>query len=136
VITTAACDSFKTESADAVHQPGDTYKIALYTSAATLDKNTTAYSSTNEVVGSGYTGGGKVLAGRVSALSGDISYLDWDDPTWAVSTITARGCLIYNASRSNKALAVFDFGSDIVSTNGTFTVQLPPPGATAVLRFE
>jgi len=136
VITTEACDSFKADLANGVHQPGDTYKIALYTSAATLNKSTTAYSATNEVVGSGYTGGGKVLANRTSGTSGDIAYLDWDDPTWAMSTLTARGCLIYNASRSNKALAVFDFGSDVVSTNGTFTVQLPPPGLAAVLRFE
>jgi len=136
VITSAVCNSFKTDSADGVHQPGDTYKIALYTSSAVLNESTTAYILTGEVSGTGYVAGGNTLTGRVSALSGNVEYLDWNDPVWLNSSITARGCLIYNASRSNKALVVLDFGSDITSTNGPFTIQLPAAGLTAVIRFQ
>lgn len=135
-ITQAMCDQFKLDVLGGVHQPGDTYKIALYTSAATLDKTTTAYSSTNEVSGTGYTAGGLTLTGYTRALSGDVAYLDWTtDPQWTVSSLTARGALIYNASRANAAMAVIDFGQDYTDTNGNFTVVLPAPGATAIIRF-
>lgn len=134
-ITQALCNTFKTELLDGVHLAADTYKIALYTSAATLSKATTAYSATNEVVGTGYTAGGATLSGRAVALDVDTATLDFADPSWASATITARGALIYNATRSNKALAVLDFGADIASTNGTFTVTLPAPvAATALVR--
>lgn len=139
-ITQAVCNSFKLEllpTAAGVHLSGDVYKIALYASAATLSKATTAYSATNEVAnGNGYTTGGATLSGLQTALDTDTAYLDWTtDPTWPASTITARGALIYNASKSNKAVAVLDFGGDIISTNGTFTVQLPAPAAaTAPVR--
>lgn len=135
-ITQALCNSYKLELLDGVHQPGDTYKMALYTSAATLNKSTTAYSATNEVSGTGYTAGGATLTGRASSLDVDAAILDFADPSWSSASITARGALIYNSTRSNKAVAVVDFGADIVSTNGTFTVQLPTPaGATALLRI-
>lgn len=138
-ITQAFCNSFKTELlAMTPHTAADVYKIALYTSLATLSKATTAYTATNEVAnGNGYTTGGATLSGFTTALDTDTAYLDWStDPTWAAATITARGALIYNSSRSNKALAVLDFGSDIVSTNGTFTVQLPAAAAaTALIRI-
>lgn len=134
-ITTAICNSYKSELLDGIHQAADVYKIALFTSSATLSKTTTAYATTNEVAGTGYTAGGIALVGYTNALSGDTAYLDWTtDPSWAAATITARGCMIYNSSRSNKAVAVYDFGSDITSTAGTFTVQLPAPGATAIVR--
>lgn len=134
-ITTAICNSFKAELLDGTHASGDTYKIALYTSAATLDKTTTAYSSTNEVSGTGYTAGGAVLSGRANASASDVAYLDFADPTWASATITARGAMIYNSSKSNKAVAVFDFGADVTSTAGTFTVQMPAPAYnTAIIR--
>lgn len=139
-ITAALCNSFKLEllpTAAGVHLSGDVYKIALYTSTATLNKSTTAYATTNEVVGTGYTAGGATLSGLTTALDTDTAYIDWTtDPTWPSATITARGALIYNSSKSNKAIAVLDFGGDITSTNGTFTVQLPlPAAATAVARI-
>jgi len=139
-ITQAFCNSFKQEVlAMTPHAAGDVYKIALYVSAAALSKATTAYSATNEVAnGGGYTTGGATLVGFTTGLDTDTAYIDWStDPTWPTSTITARGALIYNSSRSNKAVAVLDFGSDIVSTNGTFTVQLPAAAAaTALIRIN
>ena len=134
-ITTEICNSFKKEILEGVHEAADVYKIALYTSTATINKSTTVYSATNEVVGTGYTAGGVTLAGYTTALSGDIAYIDWTtDPSWANATITARGALIYNSTQGNKAVATYDFGADNTSTNGTYTVTLPPVGATAVVR--
>lgn len=135
-ITTAICNSYKLELLQGIHEAADEYRIALYTAAVDLNKDTTAYSTTNEVVGTGYTAGGAVLAGFTTALSGDTAYIDWTtDPSWASSTITARGCLIYNATKANRAVAVYDFGANVSSTNGTFTAVLPAAGATAVIRI-
>lgn len=135
-ITTAICNSYKQEILEGVHASADVYKIALYTSTATLGASTTAYTATNEVTGTGYTAGGATLTGFASGLSGSTGYLTFTDPSWASSTITARGCLIYNSSKSNKAVAAFDFGADVVSTNGTFTVDLPVAGASALIRIS
>ena len=130
-ITQAIPDSFKTDIFTGVHTSTDVYKMALYTSAATMDKTTAAYSTTNEVVGTGYTAGGTTMSGFAVTLSGDTSVMDWTtDPSWTTATITARGALIYNSSKSNKAMYVIDFGADKTSTAGTFTVQLPTPDAT------
>lgn len=134
-ITTAICNSYKQEILEGVHSSTDTYKIALYTSSATLDASTTAYSATNEVSGAGYDAGGKTLTGYVSGLSTGTAYITFDDPSWTSSTITARGCLIYNSSKSNKAVACFDFGSDVISVSGTFTIDLPAAGASALIRI-
>ena len=134
-ITTALCNSFKQEVLEGVHSSGDTYKIALYSSAATLGAATTAYSTTNEVSGTGYTAGGATLSGLLTGLSGSTAYMTFSDPSWANASITARGCLIYNSSKSNKAVAAFDFGGDVTSTNGTFTVDLPAAGASALIRI-
>lgn len=134
-ITTAICNSYKQEILEGVHSSTDTYKIALYTSSATLSASTTAYSSTNEVSGTGYDAGGKTLTGYVSGLSTGTAYITFDDPSWTSSTITARGCLIYNSSKSNKAVACFDFGSDVISVSGTFTIDLPAAGASALIRI-
>jgi hypothetical protein len=134
-ITTAICNSYKQELLEGVHTSTDTYKIALYTDSATLGASTTAYSATNEVSGTGYDAGGKTLTGYVSGLSGSTAYITFDDPSWANSTITARGCLIYNSSKSNKAVACFDFGSNVVSVSGTFTIDLPSAGASALIRI-
>ena len=134
-ITTAICNSYKQEILEGVHSSTDTYKIALYTSSATLSASTTAYSSTNEVTGTGYDAGGKTLTGYVSGLSTSTAYITFDDPSWTSSTITARGCLIYNSSKSNKAVACFDFGSDVISVSGTFTIDLPAAGASALIRI-
>lgn len=136
-IQAAICNSYKQELLQGIHLAADTYKIALYTSAAALSKAMTAYSATNEAAGSGYTAGGQALVGFTAGLDTDTAYLDWTtDPVWNPASITARGALIYNASRSNKAVAVLDFGADITSTNGPFTVQLPAPAAgTATVRI-
>jgi hypothetical protein len=134
-ITTAICNSYKQEILEGVHSNADTYKLALFTSAATLGATTTAYSTTNEVSGTGYTAGGATLTGLSTGLASGTAYLTFSDPSWASSTITARGCLIYNASKGNKAVAVFDFGADVTSTNGTFTVDLPAAGASSLVRI-
>ena len=129
-ITQAIPTSFKAEILQGIHDSADTYKIALYTNAATLGASTTAYSATNEVVGTGYTAGGVTLSGFNVTTSGTTAILDWTgDPSWANATITARGALIYNSSKSNKAVYILDFGSDISSTNGTFMITLPTPDA-------
>lgn len=135
------CTSFKEEVLKGVHNftnaTGDTFKIALYTSAATLDATTTAYSATNEVSGTGYTAGGNTLTNVTPTTSGTTAYLDFDDTTWSSATITARGALIYNSTASgNPAVAVLDFGADKTSTAGDFTVVFPTAGAsTAIVRI-
>ena len=137
-ITQAMCNSFKTELLGGTHDlDTDTIKIALYTSSATLGASTTAYSTTNEVTGStGYTAGGNTLSGAAITLSGSTAIVDFTDTTWSSSTITARGALIYNSSKSDKAIAVLDFGSDKSSTNGDFTVVFPTADASnAIIRI-
>ena len=134
-ITTAICNSYKQEILEGVHASTDTYKISLYTSSATLGAGTTAYSSSNEVTGTNYSAGGVTLTGYTSGLSSSTAYITFSDPSWVDSTITARGCLIYNSSKTNKAVACFDFGSDVVSVSGTFTIDLPAAGATALIRI-
>ena len=114
----------------------DTLKIALFTANANLNADTTAYSSTNEVSGTGYTAGGIVLTGAAVQVSGTTAYVDFDNAVWPGASFTARGALIYNASKSNKSVAVLDFGSD-KTTITTFTVQMPANTATsALIRFE
>ena len=134
-ITAALCNSFKRELlAMSPHTAADVYKIALYTSAATLSKATVAYTATGEASGAGYAAGGQALVGFSATLDGDTAILDWTaDPSWANASITARGALVYNATRANAAVAVFDFSADLTSTNGSFTVTLPAPTAAAGL---
>jgi len=134
-ITSAICNSYKKELFDGTHTAGDTYKIALFTDAATLGADTTAYASTNEVSGAGYTAGGKNLTGFSSGLDGSTAYLTFTDAAFTSATITARGCLIYNSSKSNKAGSVFDFGANISSTSGTFTIDFPGTGASSLIRI-
>lgn len=134
-VTQALCNSAKQDFLNGVHATGDTYKLALYNSAsATLDKTTTAYTATGEVSGAGYIAGGATLANRVVGASGDTAYLSFDDVAWPSATITADSALIYNASKSNKAIAVLSFTS-ATSTNGTWTLDFPAVGATALLRI-
>lgn len=146
------CTSFKAELMLAVHDfratGGDTFKIALYPSSATIDANTTAYSSTNEVTGTNYTAGGVALTnlGVVTSnnnASTGTGYTDFNDATWANATITARGALIYNSTPSansnsnttltNAAVAVLDFGADKTSTAGDFTIVFPTASNTAAI---
>lgn len=136
-ISQSMCASFKSEVLVGIHDlDTDTIKIALYTSSATLGSGTTAYSATNEVSGTGYTAGGNTLTSPVISLGGTTAIVDFADSTWVTATITARGALIYNASKSNRAIAVLDFGGDKTSTSGSFTVQFPAATAsTAVIRL-
>ena len=136
-ITQAMCTSFKTELLGGVPDiDTDTIKIALFTSSATLGAATTAYSTTNEVVGTGYTAGGNTLTGATISAGGTTAIVDFDNTTWASSTITARGAMIYNSSKANRAIAILDFGSDKTSTDGDFTIQFPVADASnAILRI-
>jgi len=136
-ISQAMCSSFKQQILLGEHDlDTDVIKMALYTSSATLSAATTAYSTSNEVVGTGYTAGGNTLTGASVSLSGTTAYVDFSDTTWSSATITARGALIYNSSKSDKAIAVLDFGSDKTSTDGNFTVQFPTNDASsAIIRI-
>lgn len=140
-ISTAMCTSFKSELMSAVHDfdnpGGNTFKIALYTSSATLGASTTAYSATNEVASTGnYSAGGNTLTSVSPTTSGTTAYVDFADTTWANSTITANGALIYNANASNAAVVVLAFGSDKSSSNGDFTIIFPTANATdAIIRI-
>ena len=127
-LTQALCTSYKKELLAGTHVSSDTYMIALYTSGATMDKTTTVYSSSFEVAnGNGYATGGIAMSGFTTDSDvGGVAWVDWTvDPAWPTATITARGALIYNSTRANKAVAVLDFGADKTSTSGTFTVVLP-----------
>lgn len=137
-ITSTVCNSFKQELFGGVHDlDTDVIKMALYTSAATLDATTTAYTTSNEVVGAGYTAGGNTLTGATISLDGSVAIVDFSDTTWSSATITARGALIYNGSKSNKSIAVIDFGADKTSTNGFFVVQMPAANGTdAIIRIN
>jgi len=141
-ITQAMATSFKVGILDGEFDFGSgtsqVFKIALFTSAATLGAATTAYSTSDEVVGAGYTAGGNTLVvSQVPTSTGTTAFLDFSDTTWTTATITARGALIYLANGgTNPAVAVLDFGSDKTSTAGNFTIQFPAADATnAILRI-
>lgn len=141
-ISQAMCTSFKVGILDANFNFGSgtsqTFKIALFTSSATLSAATTAYTTSNEVVGTGYTAGGLPLTvAQVPTSSGTTAFLDFSDVTWSTATITARGALIYLANgTTNPAVAVLDFGGDKTSTAGNFTIQFPAADASnAILRI-
>ena len=139
-ITQAMCTSFKQELLEAVHNfknsGGDTFKIALYTSSASLGAGTTAYTTSNEVSGTGYTAGGNTLTRVDPSSSGTTAITDFADSTWSSATITARGALIYNDTDSDKAVAVLDFGADKVSSGGDFTISFPAADASnAIIRI-
>lgn len=133
-ISQALCSSFKQQILLGEHDlDTDVIKLALYTSSATLSAATTAYTTSDEVVGTGYTAGGNTLTGATVSLSGTTAYVDFSDTTWSTATITARGALMYNSSKSNKAIAVLDFGADKTSTAGDFTVQFPTNDASSAI---
>lgn len=139
--------SFKVELLQAVHNFGptspNTFKIALYTAAASLDATTTVYTTSNEVAGTGYTAGGNTLVINVSPTSGlnvgqiPTAYIDFNDTSWANASFTARAALIYNATQGNKSVAVLDFGSDKSVNGNTFTIQFPTADAnSAIVRIS
>jgi O-acetylhomoserine/O-acetylserine sulfhydrylase-like pyridoxal-dependent enzyme len=141
-ITQVLTDTFKQDCLDGAQNlgnGGNTLKIALYTSSASLGATTSAYSTTNEVSGTGYTAGGVTLSSQAVAYdsSNNVAYFDAADPSWSSATITARGALIYNNTKSNASIAVLDFGSDFSSSNGTFQVQFPSAAHnTALIRIS
>ena len=144
-ISTAMCTSFKKELLEAKHDfnssSGHTFKIALFTSSATLGASTTDYSTSDEVVGVGYTAGGNTLTHVNPTSSGTTAFTDFNDTTWSTATITANGALIYNTttdggSGTTNAVAVLAFGGDKTSTNGDFTIQFPTADASnAIIRI-
>jgi hypothetical protein len=136
-IQQATCTSFKSELLIGTHVIGtDTLKIALFQSSATLGASTTAYSATGEAAGTGYVAGGATLSGVTITTSGTTVYVTFTNPTWAGSSITARGALIYNSSKSNKAIAVIDFGENKTTAGTTFQINLPTADATnAIIRL-
>ena len=140
-ISQAMATSFKVEilggDFDFSSGTGETFKIALFTSSATLGATTTAYATTNEVVGTGYVAGGNTLTISANpASTGTTAFLDFADTTWSTATITARGALIYKSGGTNPAIAVLDFGSDKTSTAGDFTIVFPAADASnAIIRI-
>lgn len=130
-------NSFKQEVLQGVHDfTTDTFFIALYTEAAELNASTTAYVAGGETSGTGYTAGGQALSGATVSLDGSVAYVDFADAEWSAASFTARGALIYNASKGDRAVAVLDFGSAKTATN-VFTVQMPSNSASAALiRFS
>jgi hypothetical protein len=144
-ITTAMCTSFKAELLEGKHDfnasSGHTFKIALFTSSATLGAATTDYSTSNEVVGSGYTAGGNTLTNIDPTTSGTTAFTDFADTTFSTATITANGALIYNTTLdggtgTTNAVAALAFGGDKTSTNGDFTIQFPTADASnAIIRI-
>lgn len=139
-IQQSICTSFLVELFRGTHDfrtTGDSFKIALYSSSASLGPSTTAYTSTNEVSGTGYSAGGTALTNVNPTSSGTTAYIDFADVSWAGSTITARGAMIYNDTEAgDPAVAVFDFGSDRSSSASAFTITFPSAAAdTAVIRI-
>ena len=145
-ITQAMCTSFKDQILEAAHDfrssGGDTFKLALYTSTATLDATTTAYTSSNEVANSGtYAAGGGSLTNVTPTTTGTTAFTDFDDISFTSATINARGALIYNSTPThtytNPSVVVLDFGGDKISTSGTFTIQFPTADASnAIIRIS
>ena len=146
-IAQTATTSFKVELPQGIHNFGptspDTFKVALYTAAASLDAATAAYSATGEVVGAGYTAGGNTLTINVTPTSGNNSgniptaFWSFANTSWANATFTARGALIYNSTEGNKSVVVLDFGSDKTVNNDTFQIIFPTPDAnSAIVRIS
>ena len=142
-ITSAICTSFKQEILVGTHNftatSGNTFKIALFTSSASLGASTTAYSTSNEITnssGTAYTAGGATLTSVTPTTSGTTALCDFADVSYTSASFTANGALIYNSSASDKAVCAIAFGSDKTVTSGTFTIQFPTADATnAIIRL-
>ena len=139
-ITSAVCNSFKTEVLRAIHNftnGGNTFRLALYTSSATLNKSTTAYSSSNEIsntAGSAYSAGGKVIVSVTPALSTDTACCDFADISFTSASFTANGCLIFNDTASgDPSVCAIAFGGDKTVTSGTFTIEFPAASSSAAI---
>jgi hypothetical protein len=143
ITTNAICNSFKKELLQADHNfdtagnSGNKFKLAMYTSTATLGKSTTSFTTGSEVSSSGYSSGGKALVNTGTSLSVNTAITNYSNLSFTGVTLTARGALIYNTSNSNTAVCVLDFGGDKTATAGTFTVQFPAFTSTAaILRIS
>ena len=142
-ITSAVANSFKTEVLGGIHDlDTDVIKIALIksTPSGTYGKDTTNYSdvigNTDEASGTNYTAGGNTLANASITLDGDTAIVDFDDTVWASATVSADGAIIYNSSKTNRAIAIIDFGGTVTSTAGDFTIQFPvAAAATAIIAL-
>jgi|TARA_X000001388_G_scaffold45702_2_gene32535 hypothetical protein len=139
-ISTAMCTSFKQELLVGTHNftatSGNSFKLALYTSSASLGAGTTAYTTSNEVSGTGYTAAGAALTSVTPTTSGTTAFCDFSDLTFSSSTITANGALIYNDTQSDKAVCALAFGGDKTSTAGDFTITFPTADASnAIIRI-
>ena len=140
--------SFKLELFNGVHNFGtgvvraattaDTFKVALYTSDATLNDTTTVYTTTNEVSGTGYTAGGNALTiSQVPTSTGTTAFLSFSPTSWSSSTISARGALIYNSTQGDKSVAVLDFGDTKTTVDQTLTIEFPTADSSnAIIRIE
>ena len=146
-ISQTSTTSFKVELLQAVHNFGptsaNTFKVALYTAAADINATTTVYSTTNEVVGTGYTAGGNTLVISTSPTAANntanvpTAYISFNNTSWTNATFTARAALIYNVTQGNKSVAVLDFGSDKTVNNDTFQIIFPTPDAnSAIVRIS
>jgi hypothetical protein len=138
MITAGLTSSFKYQLLLGVHNFSvDTIKIALYTSSASLDANTTVYTTSGETSGTGYTAGGVTATNVVVALSNGVAFVDFDDPTWAGATFTTQGALIYNASKTNKSIGVMNFGLIQSMTNQGFQILMPAASSdSALIRIQ
>tara|TARA_R100001369_G_scaffold43189_1_gene69361 strand:- start:929 stop:1357 length:429 start_codon:yes stop_codon:yes gene_type:complete len=139
-ITSTLTTSFKKELMEATHNftnsSGNSFKLALYTSSATLGAATTAFTTTGQASGTNYTSGGSALTNVTPTSSGTTGFADFADLTFSTATITARGCMIYNDTNGDKSVATIDFGGDKTSTSGDFTVVFPAAAAsTAIIRI-
>ena len=133
-ISQVLCTSFKKELLEATHNFGSHgFKIALYTDAATLNADTTVYSTDNEVSGTGYSAGGEVITATTVSSGDGVGFVNFSNATWASSSFTARGALIYNTSATNKAVMTLDFGDNKTSNSSTFTVAMPADTSTTAL---
>jgi hypothetical protein len=153
-ITQAVCTSFKQELLQGIHNftngsgggtstttgSGNAFKVALYTSSASLGASTTAYSGTNEASGTAYSSGGAALTNVTPTTSSTTALTDFVDVTWSSSSVTARGAVIYNSSTTggsaNRAVLVLNFGSDKSSSSGDFTITFPTAdSSSAIIRI-
>tara|TARA_S200002703_G_scaffold108831_1_gene94597 strand:- start:60 stop:488 length:429 start_codon:yes stop_codon:yes gene_type:complete len=139
-IATAMCTSFKKELLEAKHNflntGGDTFKLAMFTSSVTLNASTTAYATSNEITGTGYTAGGGTLTRVDPSTSSTTALTDFANLTFSSSSLTANGALIYNDSNSDRAVCSLAFGADKTSSSGDFTIQFPAADASnAIIRI-
>jgi hypothetical protein len=126
--------SFKAELYEGIHDLiDDTIKIALFNANADLTASTTAYSTNQEVTGTGYTAGGNTLTGATVRSSGTTAYVSFDNTSWSSASFTSRGALIYNSSKANRSVAVLNFGSDKIVANGTLTIEFPTNDVTSAI---